>query len=71
MNEVSANKAYSSRSNVKFIDSMNITPFIPFKKNVTGKKCIWKKMYHYFMLNNDEFNEHTTKEKCRNYRSHD
>jgi transposase len=35
--------------------------YIPFKKNATGKaggSTIWMKMYHYFMLNRDNFMEH-------------
>ena len=36
-------------------------PYIPFKKNTTGKPAgssIWTKMYHYFQLNRDEFLKH-------------
>ena len=39
-------------------------PYIPFKKNVTGKKrgsAMWAKMYHFFQLNRDEFQEHYNK----------
>ena len=35
--------------------------YIPFRKNATGRaggSAIWKKMYHYFQLNRDEFMEH-------------
>jgi len=34
---------------------------IPFKKNATcrvGGSALWKKMYHYFQLNRDDFMEH-------------
>ena len=35
-------------------------PFIPFKNNSqgSGNGMIWKKMYHYFQLKNEEFLEH-------------
>lgn len=59
--EVSADKAYNGRENFKLIESVGATPFIPFKKNVTGKRggcAIWGKMYHYFIYKHDEFLEH-------------
>jgi len=59
--EVSGDKAYSSRKNLQLIADVGAVPFIPFKKNVRGKRVgsgIWKKMYHYFMYKHDEFLEH-------------
>jgi len=59
--EVSCDKAYSSRDNLKAIENIGAVPYIPFKKNVTGKRggcAIWKKMYHYFLYKHDEFLEH-------------
>jgi transposase len=59
--EVSGDKAYSSRLNLKAIEDVGAVPFIPFKKNVTGKRAtvgIWKKMYHYFIYKHDEFLKH-------------
>lgn len=61
LKEVSGDKAYSSRENLKLIDSVGATPFIPFKKNVTGKRGtlgIWGRMYHYFIYKHDEFLSH-------------
>ncbi|MBU0907855.1 MAG: transposase [Nanoarchaeota archaeon] len=61
MNEVSGDKAYNGRENFKVIEEVGATPFIPFKKNVTGKRggcAVWKKMYHYFLYKHDEFLEH-------------
>lgn len=61
ISEVSGDKAYSSKENFKIIEEVGGTPFIPFKKNVTGKRggcSIWRKMYHYFMYKHDEFLEH-------------
>ncbi len=59
--EVSGDKAYSSRSNLQAIEDAGAVPFIPFKKNVRGKRAssgAWKKMYHYFIYKHDEFLEH-------------
>jgi len=59
--EVSGDKAYNGRENFKVIEEVGATPFIPFKKNVTGKRGslgIWGKMYHYFMYKHEEFLEH-------------
>jgi transposase len=60
MEEVSADKAYSSKKNLEVIDKHEAVPYIPFKSGVTGKargSPIWKKMYHFFMLNGDQFDE--------------
>ena len=64
MNEVSGDKAYNGRENFKVIEEVGATPFIPFKKNVTGKRVrnyglsVWGKMYHYFMYKHEEFLQH-------------
>lgn len=61
INEVSADKAYSSRENIETVASVGGTTFIPFKSNATGKQRgskLWGKMYHYFMLNREEFLQH-------------
>jgi transposase len=61
LNEISADKAYSSRENLETISKFGANPFIPFKKNASGKSrgsLIWKKMYHYFLYKNEEFLEH-------------
>ena len=59
--EVSADKAYSSRQNIGYVDSIGGMAYIPFKSNTTGKargSLIWKKMYDYYMLQREEFMEH-------------
>ena len=40
--------------------SAGATPLIPFKSNnkASGKGAVWKKMYYYFMLKNEEFYNH-------------
>jgi len=61
MEEVSADKAYLSRDNMNLIEEAGAMPFIPFKSNATAKQrgsAIWKKMFYYFQLNNEEFLEH-------------
>ncbi len=60
MEEISADKAYLSRDNLNTIEEAGATPYIPFKSNTTARpkgSAIWKKMYYYFQLNNDEFME--------------
>ncbi len=59
--EVSGDKAYSSRANLELINELGAVPYIPFKKNTTGRAKnapTWKKMYHYFEFKNEEFLEH-------------
>ena len=61
INEVSADMAYSSRLNLQLVVNAGGKAYIPFKKNATGRaagSALWKKMYHYFQLNRDEFMEH-------------
>ena len=60
--EVSADKAYSSRDSMNLIDEMGGVPYIPFKSNSTGKprgnNHIWRKIYAMFMLRKEEFEAH-------------
>ena len=60
--EVSADKAYSSRGNMNLVDGMGGVPYIPFYLNSTGKpkgnSHIWRKMYAMFMPRKGEFEEH-------------
>jgi len=59
--DVSADLAYSSRNNFEVVDSVGGRAYIPFKKSATGRaagSALWKKMFHYFQLNRDEFMEH-------------
>ncbi|MFA5929548.1 MAG: transposase [Candidatus Micrarchaeia archaeon] len=61
MVEVSADKAYSSRDNYQAVKDVGGRAFIPFKSNATGKSKgtgIWRKMFLYFQLNQDEFYQH-------------
>ncbi len=56
--EVSADKAYLSKKNLKAIDSVGAVPFIPFKSNSVGmrsKSEHWKKMWCHFTLKSEDF----------------
>ncbi len=53
--------AYSSRDNLDRVKNVGGTAYIPYRKNATGRaggSALWKKMYHYFQLNRDDFMEH-------------
>jgi transposase len=69
MNEVSADKGYSSIDNHEIIARHGATPFIAFKKNTSGKRTrnldrrpngcgAWEKAFHYFSFKRDEFLDH-------------
>ncbi|MDP3878867.1 MAG: transposase [Dehalococcoidales bacterium] len=64
INEVSADKAYSSRKNLHAIQAVNATPYIPFKsysKGSQGSKKfdgLWNKMWHFYSFNQDAFLAH-------------
>ena len=61
INEVSADKAYSSRDNIEIVTKVGGTAYIPFKRNVTGKargSMMWSKMWHYFEYNREDFMQH-------------
>jgi transposase len=59
--EIEADKGYLSRKNYDFTDEINATAYIPFTSNATSKSKgsrVWNRMYHYFMMNKEEFMEH-------------
>ncbi len=62
LGDVLADKAYLSRKNLKAVDALGATPFIPFKSNTVEptqeEEPIWAKMYYYFMYNRLTFMEH-------------
>ena len=56
VDEVSADLAYSSKSNLETIQAAGAFPLIPFKSNATpATGGLWAKMFHYVSLNRDEF----------------
>jgi len=59
--EVSADKAYLSRKNLKIIVEHGAMPFIPFKTNSLPKQrgsSIWSKLYKHCQKNPQDFFEH-------------
>ena len=60
MSEVSADKAYLSHKNLAAVETIDATPFVPFKSNTlpTTENSAWGRMYHYFMLNREAFMTH-------------
>jgi transposase len=59
--EIPADKGYSSRANYEIAESIGATAYIPFRSNATGRSkgsYIWRKMYHFFQFNKEEFLEH-------------
>jgi transposase len=54
--EVSADKGYSSAESHEAIAKVGATPFIAFQKSATGGiGGVFKKMFHYFSLNQEDF----------------
>jgi transposase len=61
INEVSADKAYSSRKNLNYVDEIGGKAYIPYKSSATGRSGgdrLWHKMFKYFTFNRDEFMQH-------------
>lgn len=60
--EMSADKAYSSRDNYGYIDQIGGTAYIPYRSNASGKprgkSHVWRKMFNYFVYNREEFLQH-------------
>jgi transposase len=64
INEVSADKAYSSKKNLNAVVAVNGTPYIPFKSYSKGSQGmhvfdgIWQRMWHYYNFNKEAFLAH-------------
>ncbi len=62
--ELSADKAYNSANNYNMVREVGAVPYIPYKSNTvanshSGNKAkFWRRMYHYFQANQEEFSEH-------------
>jgi transposase len=53
---ISADKAYSGRSNLAVVDSVGAFPLIPFRSNAKpGGPSLWKRMYDFFHDNQEAF----------------
>ncbi len=59
INEVSADKAYSSRKNLHAVQAVGGTAFIPFKEGSTGIghwfDPLWNRMWAFYQFNRDTF----------------
>jgi transposase len=62
MNEVSADKAYSSEDNLQLVVDNAATPYIPFRSNTNPKdkrsSPLWKRMFHFYLYNQEWFMQH-------------
>ena len=62
--ELSADKAYTSKRNLRAIEAVGATPYIPFKENSTPRQShhkfdgIWSRLWHFYNFNHDEFLAH-------------
>ena len=61
--EISGDKAYLSKRNLRAIEAVGATPLIPFKVNSVpftpnhGRDRVWERAYHFFNLYRSEFLE--------------
>jgi len=65
MQEVSTDKAYNSIDNYNAVQQIGGVAYIPYKSNTTAqsnntenKARLWRKMFHYFQLNQEDFLMH-------------
>lgn len=65
INEVSADKAYSGRKNLKAVQAVGGTAFIPFMSHATGMANkyhkfdgLWNYMWHFYNFNREAFMQH-------------
>lgn len=60
INEMSGDKAYLSNDNLELVNALGGTAYIPFKSNSTvgGGAEIWRRMFHYFAMNREEYLTH-------------
>jgi transposase len=58
--EVSADKAYSTYANMQVVENKGAVPYIDFKENANDKgKCkVWNKMFHLYQAFRDEYMSH-------------
>lgn len=58
--EVSGDKAYASRANLRLVESVGATPYVNFRSNTRGdSECAtWNRIFHYFSFNRDEYMRH-------------
>ena len=52
---VHADMAYSSKKILGKVNAIGAYPYIPFRRNAVEGKGLWKRLFHYFQMNRDEF----------------
>lgn len=58
---ISADKAYSTRSNLELVERVGATPYIPFKSNAKPTKDgseTWERLFHYYQFSRNDFLQH-------------
>lgn len=61
LREISADKAYSGRENIRTVVELGAQPYIPFRNNTTGRQkgCnAWSTAYRFFVGNQPAFYDH-------------
>ena len=64
INEASADKAYSSRRNLRAVDAVGATTYIPFRHNSKGHSPhhkfdgLWNRAWHFYNFNREQFLAH-------------
>jgi transposase len=59
--QIAADKAYGSRSNLELLDGQGIKAMIPFKNNAVAERKghppseVWTRLFHFFSLHREEF----------------
>jgi transposase len=60
LREVSGDKAYASRANLRLVESVGAKPYVNFRSNTRGdSECAtWNRIFHYFSFNKEEYMQH-------------
>lgn len=60
LREVSGDKAYASRANLRLVESVGAKPYVNFRSNTRGdSECAtWNRIFHYFSFHRDEYMRH-------------
>ncbi len=62
MDEISADKGYSSSRNLHLVEAKGAIPYIAFRSNASAtdkrNSALWKKMFHFYNYNREAFMRH-------------
>ncbi len=61
LRDVDADKAYSGKANLELVTALGGTPYVPFKKNMTGEgngSPLWQKLWHVYQYHREAFLTH-------------